>query len=256
MNDDAVRVGIVGAGAIGSVVAAALAAGEITGCVLAGVVRSRSEGTMAVLELARDCDVLVEAAGVGAVGACMAAAEQADCTLVACSTGAFADPGLEAWYRADGHDRVVLPAGAIGGLDLLASLTRSGAGQHVRLTTTKSPAALDVLTDSATVVFRGSSRDAIARFPKTANVGVTLALVTVGLDRTEVVVVADPRATRTRHVVEVDSDLGSYRFEIENATAAGSGARTSALTIWSVVTAIETAALRRRPAHRPRKAIL
>lgn len=65
-----------------------------------------------------------------------------------------------------------------------------------------------------------------------------LALATLGLDRTEVVVVADPDVERTRHIVEWRSPLGSYDLRFENALDPDSGGRTSAITAWSVIQAL------------------
>src|SRR5699024_12649980 len=61
-----------------------------------------------------------------------------------------------------------------------------------------------------------SAREAALQFPRTSNASVALALATLGLDRTEVIVLADPQVTRTRHVVEWESPLGSYEMSFEN----------------------------------------
>ena len=45
---------------------------------------------------------------------------------------------------------------------------------------------------------------------------------------------ADPRVTRTRHVVEWESRMGSYEMSFENSLDPDSGGRTSAITAWSV----------------------
>jgi len=50
-----------------------------------------------------------------------------------------------------------------------------------------------------------------------------------------VVVVADPDATSTRHVVEWESSLGRYELTFENAINPASSGRTSSITAWSVI---------------------
>jgi aspartate dehydrogenase len=242
------RVGLIGSGAIGSALREELSAGRVRNCSLAGMVSSSRSPAGELDALAAQSDILVEAAGVGAVPSCLDAARRHDLDLIVCSTGAFADPGLESWLAtASDSGRVVLPAGAIGGLDLLMAVARSAAPMQVKLTTTKRSEALDADPAAGRItVFRGSAREAIARYPKTANVGVTLALATTGLDATTVEVVADPDATLTRHEVRVDSELGTYHFSIENSLAPGSGARTSALTTWSALSAVERLAARGR----------
>jgi len=228
------------------VLRAELARGAVDRCDFVGVVASRSEGPDACGALAAKSDVLIEAAGVPAVAPLLEAATRYGCTLVVCSTGAFAEPDLERWLNLPSNrDRVILPSGAIGGIDLLTSVVRSGAKPRVTLVTAKQPAALSCDGDTGRrLLFSGTAREAARRFPKTSNVAATLALAGGGFDDMTVQVIADPAATRTRHDVTVDSDLGSYHFAIENALADRSGARTSAVTIWSVLLAVEQAARR------------
>jgi aspartate dehydrogenase len=64
---------------------------------------------------------------------------------------------------------------------------------------------------------------------------VALALATVGLDQVEAVVVVDPEARRTRHVICFESAIGSYELTFDNAVDPASGGRTSAITAWSVI---------------------
>ena len=147
-----------------------------------------------------------------------------------------------------------MPSGAIGGLDLFAAASRALAAPPGRpigdrpvrtsvvLTTTKRPSALGVEADRPIEVFRGSARTAALAHPKTANVAVALALATLGLDDVTVVMVADPAASRTRHLVTMSSPLGEYELSVTNTVAPGSGGRTSAVTPWSVVTLLESLA--------------
>jgi aspartate dehydrogenase len=184
------------------------------------------------------CPVLVESAGVDAANRWVPGALGAGWDVVLCSCAVLADPRFVA-ALAPAPGRLLVPPGAIGGLDLFRAATRGSRTSTVRLTTTKRAEALSRQVVRAEQIFTGSARQAALAFPKTANVAVALAMATVGLDRTEVVVVADPLATRTRHVVEFTCDLGSYRFEAENELAPGSEGRTSAVTGWSVVTVLE-----------------
>ena len=229
-------VGLLGAGALGGRLQALLAEGAVAGCRLGGV---RTRASSADLG---DAGVVVESAGVAAAVAEVPALLAEGHDVVLCSCGALAEPAL---VRAlaelpSGTARLLVPAGAIGGLELFRAAVRGSATARVQLHTTKAAGALG--TAEAGTVFSGSARAAALAFPRTANVAVALALATTGLDDTEVVVSADPTATRTRHVVSVDSDLGSYRLEVTNVPAPGSGGRTSAVTAWSVVTLLEALA--------------
>ncbi|WP_159110151.1 aspartate dehydrogenase domain-containing protein, partial [Dietzia psychralcaliphila] len=137
------------------------------------------------------------------------------------------------------------PAGAVGGLDVLAAAARAGTDEAaLRHFTIKSPAALGVHGPLGTPreVFRGSAREAALEFPRTSNASVALALATIGLDRVEVIVVADPEVERTRHVVEWESPVGRYDMRFENAMDPDSGGRTSAITAWSVAEVLSAVA--------------
>lgn len=228
-------VGLLGAGALGGVLRERLAAGEVEGCRL-GPVRTR--GRAADLGAA---DVVVESAGVAAAVAEVPGLLAAGQDVVLCSCGALADPGMvSALQRLEpGSARLLLPAGAIGGLDIFRAAVRGSASARVRLHTTKRAAALGSSSAEPSTVFSGSAREAALAFPRTSNVAVALAVATVGLDRTEVLVTADPGALASRHVARVETDLGEYRLEVANVVVPGSGGRTSAVTAWSVLTLLE-----------------
>jgi len=231
-----VAVCVVGAGAIGHAVADAIRHDEVPGVHLTAVLCSRS--TVAETEHALEAsDLVVEAATVAAARELIPHVTRLGKDVVVCSAGVFAecaDPEV----LVDGPGRVLLPTGALGGFDILAAAARAGtADARLRHTTIKRPTALGV-EEALTVpreVFRGSAREAALRFPKTSNSSVTLALATLGLDRVEVVVVADPAATETRHVLEWTSPVGRYELSFTNAVDPSSGGRTSAVTALSVL---------------------
>jgi aspartate dehydrogenase len=226
------KVVVAGTGAIGAAVTAALTRGEAPGCTLLAALDSRSTPGQVAAALA-EADVLVEATSVEAARELVPAALAVGTDVVVCSCGVLAEAGVLV-----GPGRVLLPAGALGGFDVLAAAARAGTdGAHVRHTTVKRPAALGVDPGIVTAVevFRGTAREAAIAYPRTSNSSVALALATLGLDRVEVVVVADPGATITRHEVLWTSPIGSYRLSFENAVDPASGGRTSAITAWSVV---------------------
>ncbi|MGN0101351.1 MAG: aspartate dehydrogenase domain-containing protein [Dietzia sp.] len=230
---------VVGAGAIGGAVIESLEQGRVPGARLGAVLRSNS--TESEIEAAVDAaDVVVEASSVAAAEAYIPRVTATGTGIIVCSCGVFArhDDPRTLPAPGSGAGRVLVPAGAIGGLDVLAAAARVGTGDaRVRHVTIKSPAALDVGDELSgpREVFRGSAREAALEFPLTSNASVALALATLGLDRTEVSVVADPDVERTRHVVEWESPVGRYELRFENAVDPDSGGRTSAITAWSVV---------------------
>lgn len=242
------QVTVVGAGAIGGAVVDAIDRGRVPRAELVTVLRSDS--TREEIEEAIDAaDVVVEASTVAAAEAFIPWVTAAGKDIIVCSCGVFARHENPRELIADGSatratgagparpGRVLVPAGAVGGLDVLAAAARAGTDNAaLRHFTIKSPAALgvkDELTDHREV-FRGSAREAALKYPRTSNASVALALATLGLDRTEVIVLADPQVTRTRHIVEWESPLGSYEMRFENSLDPVSGGRTSAITAWSV----------------------
>lgn len=229
-------VAVIGAGAIGGAVAESLVDGAVPGARLITVLRSSStqDEVAAAIEAA---DVLVEAAGVEVAEELIPRITRAGKDVIVCSCGVFARHDNPRDIVAGGAGRVLVPAGAVGGLDVLAAAARAGTDEAaLRHFTIKSPAALGVHgpLGAPREVFRGSAREAALEFPRTSNASVALALATIGLDRVEVIVVADPEVERTRHVVEWESPVGRYDMRFENAMDPDSGGRTSAITAWSV----------------------
>lgn len=236
MSDRPLAVAVIGAGAIGGAVADALTSGDVPGAQLVAVLRSSStsEQIAAAIEAA---DVLVEAGSVEAAEELVPRITSAGKDVIVCSCGVFARHQHPHDLIGSGPGRVLVPAGAVGGLDVLAAAARAGTeNATLRHFTIKSPAALgvDEPLDDPREVFRGSAREAALQFPLTSNASVALALATLGLDRVEVIVVADPEVQRTRHVVEWESPMGRYDMRFENSVDPDSGGRTSAITAWSV----------------------
>lgn len=242
------RVAVIGAGAIGGAVVEAIENGRVRDARLIAVLQSDSTPHEVERAIA-EADVVVEATNVDTAEEFIPRVTAAGKDIIVCSCGVFArheDPReliavpVETGVIDDGParvGRVLVPAGAVGGLDVLAAAARAGTDDaRLRHFTIKSPGALGIeekLTDSREV-FRGSAREAALEFPRTSNASVALALATLGLDRVEVIVLADPHVARTRHVVEWESSLGSYEMSFENSLDPASGGRTSAITAWSV----------------------
>jgi aspartate dehydrogenase len=194
-------------------------------------------------------DLVVECAGHTAVRDAALPCLRAGIDVVIVSVGALADEALDRSLRQaarEGGARIILPPGAIGGIDLLSALAAAG-DCSVSYTGTKPPAAwrgsaaesvleLDRL-EVAQAFFTGSAREAALAYPKNANVAATLALAGAGLDATRVRLVADPAATGNRHAYSVTSPLGDFTIEIENRPSPDNP-RTSAATVLSVMRCI------------------
>ena len=191
-------------------------------------------------------DLVIECAGQGAVIAHVPTCLGAGCDTVVSSIGALADDALYADLRAAakaGGARLILPAGAVGGIDLLAALRPSGI-TRLRYTGRKPPlawagtpaeSALDLAAlDAPAVFYTGTARAAARDYPKNANVAATLALAGPGFDATEVKLVADPTVTRNVHEVQVTAGAADFTIRIEGHPSPDNP-KTSQATIYSLV---------------------
>ena len=191
-------------------------------------------------------DLVVECAGHDAVNEHIAQVLSAGFNTVVASVGALADAALaDSLYDAahKGMSRLIIPAGAIGGVDLLASLKKHGK-LDVSYRGIKPPAAwsgtladklmnLDHLSEE-TVIFSGSAREAASNYPKNANVAATIALAGAGFEATKTELVADPKATGNIHEYSVDSPLAHYTLRVESQPSSGN-AKTSMTTVYSIL---------------------
>lgn len=189
-------------------------------------------------------NLVVECAGHTAVATDVAACLRAGIETVIVSIGALADTALHDKVRAaarEGGTRIVLPAGAIGGVDLLSALRPSGI-TAVTYFSRKPPLAwrgtpaetlldLPALTE-ATEFFTGNARDAALHYPKNANVAATLALAGLGFEGTQVRMIADPAVTQNIHEYSVRSGAADYTMRIQG-NPSPDNPKTSVATVYS-----------------------
>ena len=199
--------------------------------------------------LGRHPTLVVECAGHEAVDAHAAAVLQAGIDLLLVSVGALADAGREQTLlhaARSNHKRLILPSGAVGGIDWLSAARTAGLRQ-VTYRSRKPPAAwagsaaagqIDLAgLSSATVFFRGSAREAALQYPRNANVAATIALATLGFGDTQVELIADPEVTNNVHEIEADGDGGRMALRLEGVPEARNP-RSSVMTAHSVVRSI------------------
>lgn len=180
-------------------------------------------------------DLVVEAASQHAVPLLVDAL--AVCDVLVLSVGALTDDALLAGLRsaAQRHGRhVLIPSGAVGGLDVLQSCMP----RDVLLETRKPPKSLGRTDLQETVVFDGPAREACRQFPKNVNVAATLSLAGIGFDFTQVRVISDPAALQNTHTVRIRGDAGNYVFTFSNEPFAENPG-TSRLAAYSARHAIE-----------------
>lgn len=250
-------IALIGYGGITRTVLAQLdAAGALdsVGGVLVRPGRAPKDAQVPVVEslealLAEAPALVAECAGQPAVEAYGETVLRAGIDLMIISIGALADQDLFdrlTAAAASGGARILLPAGAIGGVDALAAM-RLGGLDSVTYRSRKPPQAwkgspaeemcdLDRLTIAA-VLYAGTAREAARRFPKNANVAATVALAGLGLDDTTVELIADPRAPGNIHEIEAAGASGRIHIALEGHPSPDNP-RTSALTALSVARAL------------------
>jgi len=223
------RLGLLGCGAIGSdIVRWAATESGIESLLLYDQVPERARTLAQASPKARaidsgekllaGCDFFVEAASQAAATEWLPKAVAAGKPLLTMSLGALADESLRKKLVEEARKRgvkIYLPSGAVCGVDGLKAGALAGL-KSVTLVTTKPPAALGLQTDKWTVVFDGSAREAVKKFPQNVNVAAVLSIAGLGFDETRVQVVADPLATRNQHKIIVEGAFGRFRVEVEN----------------------------------------
>jgi aspartate dehydrogenase len=257
-----VRVAVAGLGAVGLEVARRIDAGGVEGMVLSAVgardhdkAKRRMNGfacppaLMPLAALANTADVVVECAPAAVFLDIARPTLDRGRIFMPLSVGVLLDNMdiVDLARRAGG--RIMIPSGALLGLDAVRAVTR-GTVYSVKLVTRKPPGglagaphleleaiSLEGLTE-AKLLFSGSAREAAKGFPANLNVGAALALAGIGPDRTMVEVWADPAVKHNTHTVEVRSDSSDFTMTIRN-TPSAENPRTGKITALSVMAALE-----------------
>ena len=201
----------------------------------------------ALIELAPA--VVAECAGHGAMRQYAPALLAHGIDVICSSVGVLADREFEAQVAkasADGGGRLWIPSGAVAGIDGLLAARTAGLNE-VTYTSIKPPAAWDgtpgehllvgAAREARTAFFEGSAREAATQYPQNANVGATVSLAGLGLDRTKVRLVSDPSTTGPLGIIEAAGGFGRMRFEIL-AYASPRNPKTSLLTAHSLYVAV------------------
>lgn len=238
------KVGLIGCGAIGTVLAEAVDRKIVTCDELivydiaveqAVKLKDRLKSPVRIVSsvdalLEAKPDVIVEAAGQGAVHEYYDKLVASGAELIFMSTGALLDHNVN-------NPRVHFPAGAIGGLDAIAAAANAGIDE-VLLTTRKSPKALGKQVSEETVTFEGDAEEAAKRFPREMNVAATLAL-TVKPAKVKVKVIVDPKTVRNTHEIVVKWRYGDMMLRFANLPHPDNP-HTSALAAWAAIRLLQT----------------
>lgn len=206
-------------------------------------------GSAAVSEVPAQARLVLECAGQSALHEHVLPALRCGIECAVLSVGALAEPGLpESLEQAAAHGGVqlhLLP-GAIGGIDAMAAAKQAGLAR-VRYTGRKPPLAwrgtaaektLDLQalaqTRQSATFFEATAREAAALYPKNANVAATVSLAGLGLDATQVRLIADGTQTENVHEIEIEGAFGSMKLEMRNQPLPDNP-KTSMLTVLSAL---------------------
>jgi aspartate dehydrogenase len=149
--------------------------------------------------------------------------------LIILSVGAFSDKEYLAELQhlsTLNSTRILIPTGAIAGLDSIRSVRKYL--DSLTITTTKHPKSLagapffkgsrirldDI--NSETVLFEGNASTAIELFPANVNVAVAVALAGVGLEKTQVKIMADPLISVNKHEIVAKGTFGEIHIVVQN----------------------------------------
>jgi len=199
--------------------------------------------------LARKPTLVAEVAGQAAVAehADAVLRRGIDCLLI--SVGALADAALLGRLKSaarEGNSRMLLPPGAVGGIDAIAAMRFAGL-TSVRYRSRKPPLAwrgspAERLVDlgklsERTVLYTGTAGEAALLYPQNANVAAAVALAGLGFDATEVELVADPDAPGNIHEIEAEGAAGRFAIQLQGKPSR-TNPKTSALAAFSVARAL------------------
>src|SRR5919201_1713195 len=267
------RVGLFGGGTIARLVLEALGRGALAGVAVVALAGSSSASSGATIArapgvpyvtgrealLARRPEVVLEVASHDAVREHLVALLKAGVHTVVLSAGALVDDALRlAAERAAAASGALLyvPSGGIGGLDALKAACAAGVDE-VSIEVAKPPAAwkdiafvqaqrIDLARLSAPrTLFAGPAREGVPHFPQNVNIAAVLALAGVGLDRTRLVVVADPSLERNTHTIRVSGPTGRFSIVMENVPSPDNP-KTSWLACYSALAALRALQSRAR----------
>ena len=241
-NHPLLRVGIIGYGAIGQTVADMIIQGTAGKATLAALLcRTPAKYRSAEYQAANDpsvlltndpdkffaapLDLVIEAAGQEALRLYALQALAKGLDLLITSIGVFTDEDLfsELIQSAETSGaRLLLASGALPAVDWMSSASLNGV-EEISITQSKpvlswlgTPAAqmidLEKL-EEATCFFEGTAREAASRFPKSSNITAMLALITSGLDKTEVKLVADPTSAQMHTRIAFAGPAGTLEID-------------------------------------------
>ena len=255
------KVGILGVGAIGRVIAKALDEHQLDAQLVALADRDCARATalsaelfshppvLSVGEMIGRCELAVEAASQAALPEFVPQALARGRDMLIMSVGGLL--GRQEWFREaeQKNCRIYVPSGAIAGLDGIKSAS-IGKIEAAELTSRKPVAALrgaKYITDRGidldgfhedAVIFDGTAEEAARAFPATSNVAASLRLAVDSSAPVRVRVVAVPGGNENVHEIRIHGEFGKLTLKVENVPSK-SNPKTSQLAAFSAVATLK-----------------
>lgn len=233
------KIGLIGCGAIGSLMAKAVDEGRVkaelvyvydiskeAALKLVKELRNKPKVLNGLEEMLRDreLEVIVEAASDEALLEYLKPIIDAGKEILVMSIGGLLFPEARRIYE-ENSGRIHVPAGAIAGLDAVQAISLVGVDRVV-LTTRKPPAALAYSeyfkekgidlkkVREPMLVYEGPVEDALKHFPRSVNVAAALAL--YSKSGVTVRIIADPSRKDILHEIDVESKVSDLKIIVEN----------------------------------------
>ena len=201
---------------------------------------------MDINEIIKKSDLIVESAAKNVIGTILKNKnlDKENKKLLIMSTGGFIR-NIDILKKIK-HCEILLPSGAIAGLDAIKSV--SGRIKSLTLTTTKQIASLQgapyiisrkidlTKLRSKKIIFEGSLKDAIEGFPQNINVAATLFLASK-FKNIKVKIAADPDTKFNTHEIEAAGDFGVISIKTQNLPS--KNPKTSYLAVLSAIQSIK-----------------
>lgn len=242
---DAMKVGILGCGAIANVITDFALKGKLgvdLACFYdrdtkrAESIASKVDGTVALnlKDMLNLVDLVVEAASPQAVIETVPQILKNGKNVIIMSVGALLD--LEFKNKLEritikNKSRIYTPSGAIVGLDGIKAAS-VGEITELNLVTRKPPKSLGISINEEMVLYEGKASDAVRKFPQNMNVAAALS---IACDKeADVKIIADPSVDHNIHDVHVVGDFGEFKTTTRNMSCT-TNPKTSVLAAYSAI---------------------
>ena len=211
------KIGIIGCGAIGSVIAKAMD-GKVA--VLFDLIEDRALKLASSLKfkpkvaktfeefINSDINFVVEAASQKAVRDYAERILESGKDLMILSVGALDEHFLSRLRDVASKKgrKIYIPSGAVVGIDGIKAV--SDKISEIVLITRKNPKSFGLNVNECRVLFEGNAKEAVKLYPQNINVAATVSLAGIGFERTKVKIIADPNVNENIHEIRVIGDFG------------------------------------------------